>query len=246
MAKKNELTPEELEQQADALLAAADAAEAASVEKAPKKSKPVDEDPIMDDLEEEIKKIGNTLSKSKKAETPKARKVAKVVEEEEEEEEEDEEEKQPEHTDDSSEMDDEDKKGELAGSKLGGASKNDTMKTYMNEIGQISLVTKEQEVFLAAAIHGEDNSAHDEARKTLIKANLRLVVKIAHDFKGLGLPLLDLISEGNIGLGQNSAPMLHGGSNSPCVAHSPIRAESSASRCSLREKSTRSNRSVQN
>ena len=74
------------------------------------------------------------------------------------------------------------------------------MKTYMNEIGQISLVTKEQEVFLAAAIHGADNSAHDEARKTLIKANLRLVVKIAHDFKGLGLPLLDLISEGNIGL----------------------------------------------
>ena len=34
----------------------------------------------------------------------------------------------------------------------------------------------------------------------LIKANLRLVVKIAHDFKGMGLPLLDLISEGNIGL----------------------------------------------
>ena len=80
------------------------------------------------------------------------------------------------------------------------AGKNDTMKTYMNEIGQISLVSKEQEVDLAAKIHGFDNSEHDEARKTLIKANLRLVVKIAHDFKGLGLPLLDLISEGNIGL----------------------------------------------
>ena len=39
-----------------------------------------------------------------------------------------------------------------------------------------------------------------EERATLIQANLRLVVKIAHDFKGLGLPLLDLISEGNIGL----------------------------------------------
>lgn len=95
---------------------------------------------------------------------------------------------------------DEDKKNALAAGKLGAVTKNDTMKTYMNEIGQISLVTKEQEVFLAAAIHGTDNSAHDEARKTLIKANLRLVVKIAHDFKGLGLPLLDLISEGNIGL----------------------------------------------
>ena len=95
---------------------------------------------------------------------------------------------------------DEEKKNALAAGKLGAVTKNDTMKTYMNEIGQISLVTKEQEVFLAAAIHGTDNGAHDEARKTLIKANLRLVVKIAHDFKGLGLPLLDLISEGNIGL----------------------------------------------
>jgi len=95
-------------------------------------------------------------------------------------------------------LDDEESKGGLAGK--GGASKNDTMKTYMNEIGQIPLVSKEQEVDLAAMIHGFDNSEHDEARKTLIKANLRLVVKIAHDFKGLGLPLLDLISEGNIGL----------------------------------------------
>lgn len=81
-----------------------------------------------------------------------------------------------------------------------GGSKNDTMKVYMQDIGQISLVTKKEEVELAAAIHGKDLFAHDEARATLIKANLRLVVKIAHDFKGLGLPLLDLISEGNIGL----------------------------------------------
>ncbi len=94
-------------------------------------------------------------------------------------------------------LDDDDKNNGLS---KAGASKNDTMKTYMNEIGQISLVSKEQEVDLAAKIHGFDNSEHDEARKTLIKANLRLVVKIAHDFKGLGLPLLDLISEGNIGL----------------------------------------------
>ncbi|NCC66519.1 MAG: sigma-70 family RNA polymerase sigma factor [Spirochaetia bacterium] len=79
-------------------------------------------------------------------------------------------------------------------------SKNDTMKVYMQDIGQISLVTKEEEVDLAAKIHGTDPKAHEEARATLIQANLRLVVKIAHDFKGLGLPLLDLISEGNIGL----------------------------------------------
>ena len=98
-----------------------------------------------------------------------------------------------------SELDDE-KKELLPGGKVGVVSKNDTMKVYMQDIGQISLVTKEQEVDLAAKIHGSDNIAHDEARATLIKANLRLVVKIAHDFKGLGLPLLDLISEGNIGL----------------------------------------------
>lgn len=79
-------------------------------------------------------------------------------------------------------------------------SKNDTMKVYMQDIGQISLVTKNEEVELAAKIHGGDTGAHDVARATLIQANLRLVVKIAHDFKGLGLPLLDLISEGNIGL----------------------------------------------
>jgi RNA polymerase primary sigma factor len=74
------------------------------------------------------------------------------------------------------------------------------MKVYMQDIGQISLVTKDEEVELAAKIHGNDPKLKEEARATLIKANLRLVVKIAHDFKGLGLPLLDLISEGNIGL----------------------------------------------
>ncbi len=80
------------------------------------------------------------------------------------------------------------------------SSRNDTMKVYMQDIGQISLVTQKEEVELAAAIHGTDSFAYEKARAVLIQANLRLVVKIAHDFKGLGLPLLDLISEGNIGL----------------------------------------------
>ncbi len=93
-----------------------------------------------------------------------------------------------------------DKKNAKVAAKQGSVTKNDTMKVYMHDIGQISLVTKDEEVDLAAMIHGGDNMAHDQARTTLIKANLRLVVKIAHDFKGLGLPLLDLISEGNIGL----------------------------------------------
>ena len=93
-----------------------------------------------------------------------------------------------------------DKKNAKAAAKNGPVTKNDSMKVYMHDIGQISLVSKDQEVTLAAQIHGRDHDDHDEARATLIEANLRLVVKIAHDFKGLGLPLLDLISEGNIGL----------------------------------------------
>ncbi len=85
-------------------------------------------------------------------------------------------------------------------SKVLAGTKNDTMKVYMGEIARIPLVNKKEEAELADAIHGNDDDRHDDARSTLIKANLRLVVKIAHDFKGLGLPLLDLISEGNIGL----------------------------------------------
>ncbi len=74
--------------------------------------------------------------------------------------------------------------------------KSDTMKVYMQDIGRIPLVSPEDEVRLAEEIRQGD----EEARRKLIRSNLRLVVKIAHDFKGLGLPLLDLISEGNIGL----------------------------------------------
>ena len=93
-----------------------------------------------------------------------------------------------------------DRKNAKAAAKHGVIVKTDSMKQYMNEIGQIPLVTPEQEKALAAQIHSGDRAQHDEACATLIKANLRLVVKIAHDFKGLGLPLLDLISEGNLGL----------------------------------------------
>ncbi|MBR0459891.1 MAG: sigma-70 family RNA polymerase sigma factor [Victivallales bacterium] len=75
-------------------------------------------------------------------------------------------------------------------------SDNDTMKLYMQNIGQFPLVSPQEEIELAARIKTGD----EHAREKLIRSNLRLVVKIAHDFKGLGLPLLDLISEGNIGL----------------------------------------------
>jgi RNA polymerase primary sigma factor len=75
-------------------------------------------------------------------------------------------------------------------------SKSDAIRNYMHNISDYSLVTKEEEVDLAADI----KLGSDKAREKLIVSNLRLVVKIAYDFKGLGLPLSDLISEGNIGL----------------------------------------------
>jgi RNA polymerase primary sigma factor len=67
---------------------------------------------------------------------------------------------------------------------------------YLREIGRIPLLTLEQEIELAAKIKKGDA----EARERMINSNLRLVVTIAHDYANLGLPLLDLISEGNIGL----------------------------------------------
>ncbi|QSR88198.1 sigma-70 family RNA polymerase sigma factor [Methylacidiphilum caldifontis] len=70
------------------------------------------------------------------------------------------------------------------------------LKLYLREISQIPLLTKEKEVELAKRIQQGDQ----EARRQMIQANLRLVVKIAHDYANSGLPLPDLISEGNIGL----------------------------------------------
>lgn len=70
------------------------------------------------------------------------------------------------------------------------------MRTYMQEIGKTPLLTPAEEVELAERIKKGDR----EARNRMISANLRLVVKIAYDYNSFGLPLLDLISEGNIGL----------------------------------------------
>jgi RNA polymerase primary sigma factor len=70
------------------------------------------------------------------------------------------------------------------------------IKLYLREIGQVRLLTPQEEIHLAARIKKGDK----KAREQMIKANLRLVVKIARDYEGIGLPLLDLISEGNIGL----------------------------------------------
>src|SRR5436190_5453912 len=67
---------------------------------------------------------------------------------------------------------------------------------YIREIGETKLLTPQEEIALARRIQKGDS----KAREHMIKANLRLVVKIARDYESYGLPLLDLINEGNIGL----------------------------------------------
>lgn len=74
--------------------------------------------------------------------------------------------------------------------------RGDNLQLYLREIGQVRLLTPAEEIELAKRIQKGD----DQAREDMIKANLRLVVKIARDYENLGLPLLDLINEGNIGL----------------------------------------------
>lgn len=73
---------------------------------------------------------------------------------------------------------------------------NSALTLYLTEIGRTPLVSVEDEVTLAARIKKGDK----KAREQMIKANLRLVVKIARDYEHYGMPLLDLINEGNIGL----------------------------------------------
>jgi RNA polymerase primary sigma factor len=74
--------------------------------------------------------------------------------------------------------------------------RGDALHLYLREIGQVKLLTPQEEIALARRIKRGDK----KAREHMIKANLRLVVKIARDYEGLGVPLLDLINEGNIGL----------------------------------------------
>jgi RNA polymerase primary sigma factor len=66
----------------------------------------------------------------------------------------------------------------------------------MRAVGEVPLLTAEQENELAARVRRGDAAARD----WMIRANLRFVIKIAREYEHLGLPLLDLISEGNIGL----------------------------------------------
>ncbi len=116
-----------------------------------------------------------------------------------------------------------------AGVNAGGPGLSDPVKMYLREIGQVSLLNAEQEVSLARRIesgmHAEERMAElvvsgeiDEvdpvekarlrrslrdgqaAKDELTQANLRLVVSIAKRYTGRGLPMLDLVQEGNLGL----------------------------------------------
>jgi RNA polymerase primary sigma factor len=76
------------------------------------------------------------------------------------------------------------------------SDERNALKLYLVEIGKTPLLKPHEEQALAEQIRAGNGKARDH----MIKANLRLVVKIAHDYSNFGLPLLDLISEGNIGL----------------------------------------------
>ena len=75
-------------------------------------------------------------------------------------------------------------------------SVNDPVRMYLKEIGKIPLLTVEEEQVMAQKMADGDEEAHNK----MVEANLRLVVSIAKRYVGRGLPLLDLIQEGNLGL----------------------------------------------
>ncbi|MFQ5904255.1 MAG: sigma-70 family RNA polymerase sigma factor, partial [Candidatus Binatia bacterium] len=73
---------------------------------------------------------------------------------------------------------------------------DDPVRMYLREIGQVPLLTREEEIFLAERI----KRGYESARRHLIQANLRLVVSEAKKYMGRGMSLPDLIQEGNLGL----------------------------------------------
>lgn len=79
---------------------------------------------------------------------------------------------------------------------LEGVSTEDPVRMYLKEIGNVPLLSTEEEIELAKKVEQGD----EEAKKKLTEANLRLVVSIAKKYVGRGMPFLDLIQEGNMGL----------------------------------------------
>ena len=76
------------------------------------------------------------------------------------------------------------------------APTNDPVRMYLKEIGKVPLLSADQEVALAKRIERKDMAA----KRSLVEANLRLVVSIAKRYVGRGMLFLDLIQEGNLGL----------------------------------------------
>jgi len=74
---------------------------------------------------------------------------------------------------------------------------SDSLDRYVAEINQYPLLSREAETALAHTLRDDDDL---ESAHRLVTANLRFVVKVAHEYKGYGFRLLDLIQEGNIGL----------------------------------------------
>ncbi len=72
----------------------------------------------------------------------------------------------------------------------------DTLQLFLKDIGRVPLLTAAQEVELSKRIEGGDHGA----KQAMVEANLRLVVSIAKRYRNQGLPFLDLIQEGTIGL----------------------------------------------
>lgn len=123
---------------------------------------------------------------------------------------------------------------------------DDPVRMYLKEIGQVPLLSAEEEQDLARRVAEGDQ----EAKNKLTEANLRLVVSIAKKYSGRGLHILDLIQEGNTGLIRawisstiqreiNSLHMRPGGSGRRSRAPLPIRQERSAFRCIWWRSSTR-------
>jgi DNA-directed RNA polymerase sigma subunit (sigma70/sigma32) len=110
----------------------------------------------------------------------------------------------------------------------------DSLQLFLKEIGRIDLLTPAQEVELAKRIERGDH----RAKQQMVEANLRLVVSIAKRYRNQGLPFLDLIQEGTIGLrssttarASSSRPTRPGGFARPSPARSPTRDAQSACLC---------------
>ena len=86
--------------------------------------------------------------------------------------------------------------GKGAGHYGGADGTEDAFQSYLHDIRGLSLLTHEEEIILAKRSQAGDS----RARRRLVEANLRLVISIARRYTNSGVPLIDLIQEGNLGL----------------------------------------------